>query len=115
METFWMLPDGGGNVEIKLGKYLGGKGIVLTFWNKSEDSRTEPVFAEICAWIQKHNSWILSPLHKDVKASHAFIQSRSEDYLMLEFWTDKKENVIKLAELLRGRFEFNYQLTEDML
>jgi hypothetical protein len=69
------------------------------------EGQTESLSA-MANWIQYHNSYIHSPFNRIVKSANPFVQSRTEDYMLIEFWTKTEEDIDKFVYLLMGRFEF---------
>lgn len=115
-KTFRDLPFGQ-KPEIKLGKYP-DKGICLTFSAHTFDPANgysfwlfKELVESMVSWLNYHSTDSKSPLYDDLKIANFFIQSRSDTFLMLEFWTSAPhhERVHNFVNLLRGKFEFNFE------
>jgi hypothetical protein len=113
MSTFHLLR---GAVDIKLGP-VPGKNICLTFHLArptcdEDQERFAELQREIVAWITVNMQWTNAEFTKEVHAAHPFIQSKTDEFLMIEFWSSNIENIKMMVTLMRGRFEF---IPEDNL
>lgn len=104
------------NMKITLGPHS-GKGACLEFCSSDPGNSPElkgnqrEVLSDIAAFIIQHVQWIDSRLHRRVKASHPFIQGRSDDWLLIEFWTSDMDAIRAVCLILAGRFDFDFEET----
>lgn len=100
------------NLNITLGKKP-GRNICLEF--ALLDPRDgellgnqKQVFDDIVARISTGIQWMDAPYHKRFRQTQPFIQSRTDDYLLIEFWTDDYNAIRDMVLMLAGKFDFDF-------
>lgn len=67
------------------------------------------LFDAIKQFIRYNTEWLDAPHSKTVKESGAYIQSETDDFLFIEFWSTR-ENAIKVVDILRDDFNLNIEI-----
>lgn len=102
------------NMTITLG-LKPGKGICLEFASSDPVNKPElvgnqrEVLGDIVSYITTKVMLSTSPNHSLVRSTAPFIQGRTDDWLLIEFWTKDKQAIRDVCLILAGKFDFDFE------